>query len=76
MCGPPAEGPGGGTPVEGPGEAARRGATAAAAVGPGGEGKPLKTLQSPNRLYKCPTEYTILFHVVLPGNRIHDLATE
>ena len=52
---PPAEGPGG--------RAARRGATAAAAVGPGKEGgeapkdytEPRQTIQSPDRQYKKKT---------------------
>ena len=48
--GPPAEGPGG------EGGAARRGARGRPPRGPGGE--PHKTLQSPNRLYKAPTDNT------------------
>ena len=70
MGGPPAEEPGGGPPAEGPvGGASRRGATAAAAVGPGGApaeepgeggegGKPQKTLQSPSRQNEAPTDNT------------------
>ena len=45
--GPPAEGPrGGGPPAEGPAEA------------PKDFTKPQQTIQSPDRLYKAPTDYT------------------